>query len=146
MSTYFEYFITTTILLNTVLLTLKWPTMSTKTLSVIDTINYVCTSIFIAEALIKLLGLGMNYFKDGWNVFDFIIVAGSIIFMHPYLQKTKSTITVMRAFRVGRVFKSFNKLKRLRDIFYTIIRTLPGLVNVGMLILLIVYLFAIVGV
>ena len=109
-------------------------------------INYICTGIFIAEAIIKLLGLGKNYFKDGWNVFDFIIVVSSIIFLHPYFKKSKSTITVMRAFRVGRVLKSFNKLKQLRVIFSTIIRTLPGLINVGMLILLMVYLFAIVGV
>jgi hypothetical protein len=146
MSNYFEYFITATILLNTIVLTLKWPNMSTKTQSATETINYVCTSIFIIEAIIKLLGLGKNYFKDGWNVFDFIIVVSSIIFFHPYFKKSKSTITVMRAFRVGRVLKSFKKLKQLRDIFSTILRTLPGLINVGVLILLIVYLFAIIGV
>lgn len=146
MNTFFEYFINATILLNTVVLTLKWPQMSAKTLSATERINYVCTAIFIFEAIIKLLGLGKNYFKDGWNIFDFIIVVTSIIFFHPYFKKSKSAITVMRAFRVGRIFKSFKKLKQLRDIFSTILRTLPGLINVGMLILLIVYLFAIVGV
>lgn len=111
-----------------------------------ETMNYIFTGIFIVEAIIKLLGLGKNYFKDGWNVFDFIIVVSSIIFLHPYFRKSKSTITVMRAFRVGRVFKSFKKLKQLQNIFSTILRTLPGLVNVGMLILIIVFLFAIIGV
>jgi hypothetical protein len=39
-----------------------------------ETINYIFTTIFILEALIKIIGQGLkSYFEDGWNLFDFVI-------------------------------------------------------------------------
>jgi hypothetical protein len=112
----------------------------------LDIINYICLFIFVAEALIKLTALGLQYFYDGWNIFDFIIVIGSLVFIHPTFKSQKNTVTLIRAFRVGRVFKLFSKLKKLQSIFQTVVGTLPALMNVGMLMLLIIYMFAVVGV
>ena len=53
---------------------------------------------------------------------------------------------MIRAFRIGRVFKLFGKLKQLKSIFATIEHTMASLINVGMLMLLIIYVFAIIGV
>ena len=44
-----------------------------------DTANQIFTVIFILEALIKIIALGRQYFKENWNIFDFIIIIGSII-------------------------------------------------------------------
>jgi hypothetical protein len=42
--------------------------------------NYIFTTIFTVEAIIKLIGLGPKiYFKEGWNIFDFIIALGSLL-------------------------------------------------------------------
>ena len=146
LNNFFEYFITFTILVNAIILTIKYPGISAKTQHVLDLINYVCVGIFVVEAVIKLTALGKNYFRDGWNKFDLIIVLGSLIFLHPAFQKQKNTITVIRTFRVGRILKLFNRVKQVKAIFFTIVRTLPALMNVGMLIMLIIYLFAIIGV
>lgn len=113
----FDAFIMFTIIVNTFILCLKWPNMSSKTLQVIDICNYVCAGIFIIEALIKLIAMGPHYFRDGWNIFDFVIVIGSVSLIHPRFKKQKNTITMIRAFRVGRVFKLFSKLKQLQSIF-----------------------------
>ena len=142
----FEYFIMMTIGLNTLILCVKWPNMSEKAIQGVDFINYVCTGIFIVEALIKIIAIGLHYFKDGWNIFDFIIVVGSLAFISPTNKKQKNAITMIRAFRVGRVLKLFSKLKQLQGIFQTVLGTLAALMNVGMLMLLIIYMFAIVGV
>ena len=61
--------------------------------------------------------MGPTYFRDGWNIFDFVIVIGSVSFIHPTFKKQKNTITMIRAFRVGRVLKLFSKLKQLQSIF-----------------------------
>ena len=79
----FEYFITSTIVVNALILTLKWPGMTPKTEFGIEIVNYICTAIFILEAIIKLTATGKNYFRSGWNIFDFTIVIASIIFMTP---------------------------------------------------------------
>lgn len=42
-------------------------------------LNVIFTGIFLIEAIIKLIGLGYNYFKSNWNVFDFVITIASVI-------------------------------------------------------------------
>lgn len=105
----FEYFILFIIFVNTFILILKWPNMNPKVEKAVDIVNYVCTSFFIIEALIKITALGRNYFHDGWNVFDFVIVVGSIIFISPTFSKQKKLVTMIRAFRISRVLKLINK-------------------------------------
>ena len=81
MNRYFELFILLCILLNTLILTLKWTYMSKGAIFATEVINYVFTIIFVIECIIKLIAFGCRYFKDPWNVFDFTIVAGSIVFV-----------------------------------------------------------------
>jgi hypothetical protein len=75
----FQYFILLCILSNTVVLTLQWQGMSKDTTKTLDVMNFVFSSVFIAEFCIKLVGYGERYFKDSWNVFDMIIVVFTII-------------------------------------------------------------------
>ena len=42
-------------------------------------LNYIFTGIFIIEAVIRLIAMRLDYFKMGWNVFDFVIVVFSIV-------------------------------------------------------------------
>jgi len=48
----------------------------TKTLEIM---NYIFSSVFIAEFFIKIIGYGERYFKDAWNTFDMVIVVFTII-------------------------------------------------------------------
>ena len=91
-----------------------------------------------------------DYFNKGWNIFDFIIVIISYVTLI-IGQTTNSNFgpkqaTVARAFRIGRIFRLITKAKFLRVIFNTIIITLPSLANVGALMILLLFIFAILGV
>ena len=62
------------------------------------------------EAIIKLTAHDKRYFKDNWNVFDFIIVVGSLVFIS--LANFTSigignSASVLRTLRLGRIFKLF---------------------------------------
>jgi len=57
----------------------NWPNQAPSTIQLIERINYCFLGIFVLEATIKLIAFGFRYFKDKWNVFDFIIVLASII-------------------------------------------------------------------
>lgn len=142
----FDHFILFVIIINTLILFIKWPNMSPMVQRSVDIINYVCTGVFIIEAILKITAFGRGYFKDLWNIFDFIIVVGSLVFISPNFTRQKKTVTMLRAFRIARVFKLFKKLTHLKSIFTTIEYTLSAMINVGMLMLLIIYLFAIIGV
>ena len=91
----------------------------------IERINLCFLGIFVVEAIIKLLGYGLRYFKDTWNRFDFITVLLSIsalIISNFSGNKEFSGITqLVRVFRLGRLFKLFKSLKTLQIIYSTIV-------------------------
>ena len=74
-----SYFIFGVIGVNTIVMCFKWPDMSDTARKSIDYINYVFIIIFLAEVIIKIVGLGKRYFREGWNIFDFLICGFSIL-------------------------------------------------------------------
>lgn len=115
-----------------------------------DIINYVFTGIFSVEAILRILGLGLKgYFKDLWNIFDMTIIVGSYIgiiieALTPLSVGVQTTI--LRPLRILRVFRLVRRAKSLNIIFETFLITIPALVNIGSLLILFLYLYAILGV
>lgn len=72
-----DYFIYACIVLNIVVLTIDWYGMNPNILEITELINLVFAIIFTVEAVIKLIAFDKKYFKDKWNVFDFVIVCGT---------------------------------------------------------------------
>ncbi len=111
-------------------------------------INTVCLWIFIAEIVIKLLAYGLDYFKDPWNWFDMIIVAVSML-------SGLSFMSAFRALRVLRVMKSLKALRgtrlighvrHLQVIIAAIVKSIPSILWTGILLLLIYYIFSLIGI
>jgi hypothetical protein len=68
----------------------------------------------VLEAIIKIVAFGKRYFKDKWNIFDFIVVTGDFLFWiigQVFGFKTAGTASILRTLRIGRVFKLFKSLK-----------------------------------
>ncbi|CDW82905.1 voltage-gated ion channel superfamily [Stylonychia lemnae] len=146
---WFEYFILACIILNTFVLTLKWYYQPDKLSFASETLNYIFTLIFTMEAVIKLIALGKAYFHENWNIFDFIIVLGSSLSVFLSINSNfqlGGATTIIRAFRITRIFRLVKRAKELRLVFNTFIFTLPALANVGGLLLLLLYLYSIIGV
>mmetsp|Transcript_34344 Transcript_34344/g.24842 ORF Transcript_34344/g.24842 Transcript_34344/m.24842 type:complete len:92 (+) Transcript_34344:134-409(+) len=76
----FEKIILVFIFANTILLSIKWTGMPEETTVILNFFNLLFVAVFTLEAIIKLIGLGTFYFKDGWNIFDLSIVIGSLVF------------------------------------------------------------------
>lgn len=115
----------------------------------IDFINIGISSIFILEFVIKLTAMGSLYFMDSWNLFDFIIVvlsATTIALDFITTVSLGSSTTVIRAFRISKILRLIKKSKSLKHIFKTFIVALRPLANIGSLLLLIMYMYAIAGV
>lgn len=77
----FDTFIMSCIIANTFVLMMKWYGMSEAVVNVITNINYVFMVIFTFEAVFKLIALRSNYFKMGWNIFDFTVVCGTLVIL-----------------------------------------------------------------
>ena len=108
------------------------------------------TAVFIAEAVCKLIGIGpKTYFSESWNIFDFVIILGSIVSIGLSFTSSvsiKGALTIVRAFRILRVVRLIKRAKSLNLIFNTFMVTLPALANIGGLLLIMLYLYSILGV
>ena len=99
----------------------------------LEVVNYIFTSIFLAEALVKLLAWGIKqYFNDEWNIFDFFVALGSLIGvilqMFDLKFGIKGVATVLRSFRVFRLVRLLRRGGRnLYMIFNTFVITITSL-------------------
>lgn len=147
---YFEIFILVCIILNTIVLALNWYRRPQEVASITEFTNYFFTAIFTIEAIIKIIGLGAKrYFSDGSNLFDFAIIVGSYVGVIVDLTTSVSVnlqATILRAFRISRMLRLIKRAKSLNIIFETFIITIPALANIGGLLLLLLYLYSIIGV
>jgi hypothetical protein len=116
----------------------------------LDYINYGFSVIFALEAILKIISFGFKaYVRDRGNIFDFLIViltiVTSIISITMELDFGAST-TFIRALRMSRIFKFIQKSKQIKVIFETLIVTIPAITNIGGLLLLLLYMFSVLGV
>ena len=115
----------------------------------LEILNYIFTVIYTIEMIVKMIAFGKAYFKDGWCVFDFTIVLSAwigIILLRVFSIDVGSISTIIRSFRIARVLKLIKTAKNLQQIFQTFILAIPELANVGALLILFLFLFAVLGV
>ncbi|MDX2174836.1 MAG: ion transporter [Candidatus Sumerlaeia bacterium] len=99
-------------------------------------------AMFVLEIALRILAHGRRpreFFRDGWNVFDFLIVAGSL------LPAAGAYATVARLARVLRVIRVVSVSSDLRLIVTTMLRSIPGMAHVLMLMALLVYVYSVMG-
>ena len=109
-----------------------------------DTLELVFTYIFTTEVCLKLLGLGVSqYFSQGWNVFDCVVVGSAWARM---LLPDAGNLTALRAVRVLRALRMVNRVPSLKKIIRTLFNALPELSNVAILFAGFVFICGILGV
>ncbi|XP_041091858.1 sodium channel protein type 10 subunit alpha-like [Polyodon spathula] len=147
---YFEPLTIILIVLNMFLMTSEHYGQSDSFVQAQDMVSLVFTSLFTAEAVIKLLGLRLYYFTRPWNVFDILVVTVSIV--GNLLEKAAENIsfspTILRVFRVarlGRLLRLVRSLKGIRRLLFTLIMSIPALFNIGVLLLLVMFIYSILG-
>lgn len=144
LSNYFEYFIVSTIGINTIFLCIDYhgsPELLTK---IIQIGNIIFISIFAVEAMLKLIGFGIRYyFLDTWNRFDFLIVLLSIIAIDDSIFQFK--VTALRIIRVARLLRMVKSSKGLKNLLKALWLSLKNIVNVGMILFLIFFTFSVAG-
>ena len=111
--------------------------------------NVVFLIIFIIEIILKLMVLGLHYFKSLGNVFDVLVVLGSIIEISVELSRqgsaSSSATSVIRAFRIVRVFRGMRRVDSLRSMFLMLWRSAVSLIALTGLIIIMLFLFAVLG-
>ncbi|XP_053979971.1 sodium channel protein 60E isoform X4 [Hylaeus volcanicus] len=138
----FELTITLCIVLNTGFLAMEHHGMSEPIRQALNIGNKVFTSIFTFECLLKLLALSKDFFANGWNNFDLIIVSASLIDLAFELVDGLSVIRGLRLLRVLKLAQSWTTMKVLLSI---IISTIGALGNLTLVLVIVIYIFAVIG-
>ncbi|XP_068893811.1 sodium channel protein 60E-like isoform X4 [Tenebrio molitor] len=117
---------------------------------ILEVSNAFFTTVFGLEAIVKIIGLRYHYFTVPWNVFDFLLVLASIlgILMEDIMidfPVSPTLLRVVRVFRIGRILRLIKAAKGIRKLLFALVVSLPALFNIGALLALITFIYAIIG-
>ncbi|XP_071396111.1 sodium channel, voltage-gated, type I like, alpha b isoform X2 [Centroberyx affinis] len=113
-------------------------------------INLVFIVLFTGECVLKMISLRHYYFTIGWNVFDFVVVILSIVgmFLSEVIEKyfvSPTLFRVIRLARIGRILRLIKGAKGIRTLLFALMMSLPALFNIGLLLFLVMFIYAIFG-
>uniref|UniRef100_A0A8D2ALK0 Voltage-dependent L-type calcium channel subunit alpha n=1 Tax=Sus scrofa TaxID=9823 RepID=A0A8D2ALK0_PIG len=150
-STYFEYLMFVLILLNTICLAMQHYGQSCLFKVAMNVLNMLFTGLFTVEMILKLIAFKpKGYFSDPWNVFDFLIVIGSVIDVilsetNNAEENSRISITFFRLFRVMRLVKLLSRGEGIRTLLWTFIKSFQALPYVALLIVMLFFIYAVIG-
>lgn len=137
-------------MLNTLVMAMRYYRMPTTYERFLENANTSFAIIFNLEAIAQIGAKGFHYFKSSWNIFDFFVVIGTDIGILISILSQTSTlataVTIIRAFRIMRVVRLIKASKNLRVISQTIVYIIPSLANIALLIFLLFFIYAAVGI
>ncbi|HAI28526.1 MAG TPA: ion transporter [Thalassospira sp.] len=135
----FQNFITAVIAINAIILGLETsPTVMNAAGSVLHVLDQVAVAIFVIELVMKLALYRLAFFKRAWNVFDFTIVAIT-------LMPAGQGVSVLRALRILRAFRLISTVPSMRKVVEALMRAIPGMISVLTLLSLVFYVSAVMA-
>ncbi|XP_030207718.1 calcium channel, voltage-dependent, P/Q type, alpha 1A subunit, b isoform X7 [Gadus morhua] len=143
----FEYSIMALIALNTIVLMMKFDGASQTYDDVLKNLNIVFTTFFFLESILKFIAFGpLNFFKDAWNIFDFVSVLGAITdILVTELGNNFINLSFLRLFRAARLIKLLRQGETIRILLWTFVQSFKALPYVCLLIAMLFFIYAIIG-
>ncbi|MBW7860509.1 MAG: ion transporter [Rhodocyclaceae bacterium] len=133
----FQRFIIAVIVINAITLGLETSATATAAIGgLLLMLDRVALAIFIIEIALKLVVHRHNFFRDGWNVFDFLVVAVTIA-------PTGEGVSVLRALRILRALRLVSVVPSMRKVVNALLKAIPGMTSVLTLLLLVFYIAAV---
>uniref|UniRef100_A0A663MQF9 Sodium channel protein n=1 Tax=Athene cunicularia TaxID=194338 RepID=A0A663MQF9_ATHCN len=146
----FDISIMILICLNMVTMMVETDDQSEEMENILYWINLVFIVLFTGECVLKLISLRHYYFTIGWNIFDFVVVILSIVgmFLAELIEKyfvSPTLFRVIRLARIGRILRLIKGAKGIRTLLFALMMSLPALFNIGLLLFLVMFIYAIFG-
>jgi hypothetical protein len=109
--------------------------------------NMAFLIFFACEGFMKILAYGFTYYwYINWNKFDFVVVFLSLIVIdESWLVALQIKVAPLRIIRVMRLFRLIKVSEGLRSLLKTVIMSMANIFTTGLLLILLLFTFAIVG-
>ena len=105
---------------------------------IIEYLDVTILTVFIVEILLKLFVYRLSFFRAGWNVFDFIIISGSLMPMG-------EAVTILRTLRIFRVLRLMSIVPSMRRVITAMLNSVPGMTSIIGVLFLIFYVSAVLA-
>ncbi len=142
-SSTFNFFIFGVILANAAVLGLEtYPRVASGYGDELRLLNDVFLGVFVVELAIRFVGFGrrpQDFFRSGWNIFDFLVVAAS------FAPGLRENAMLLRIARLARVLRIVRLLPDLRVLVVAIGRSIPGVLSLAVLALLVLFVYGMIG-
>ena len=151
----FDGFITLVIVLNIVVMACDYwgIEQDIAIFNGLNTVSFCFGLIYYVECVMKMTALGpVAYFADSWCQFDFFLVCTSLLdqfaadFLNSIMPLPPMLLRVLRVLRILRILRLLKGAKELRNLIVTMVLSFPSLLNVGSLLALIIFIYAVLGV
>ena len=132
----FQNCIIAVIVFNAVILGIDTIDMAPQFKQILHILDAACLVIYVAEIILKLSVYKLYFFKNGWNIFDFIIVALCLV---PNIEN----LAILRAFRVPRVLRLLSMFPRMRLVANALLNSIAPMFSIGFLLFIFFYVYGI---
>jgi len=127
------------ILVNAVILGLEtWPALMNTAGPLILALDQIILTLFVIEIVLRIYVHRYAFWKDPWSLFDFSVVAIALI-------PASGPFAVLRALRVLRVLRLLTMVPSMRRVVGALLAAIPGLGSIGLMLLIIYYVFAVIA-
>lgn len=134
-----QYAILALIVLNALSLGLETvKDLSSETRILLEYFDTFALYVYVVELTLKHIASGFKFWKDGWNIFDFVIVAIAFI-------PAGSSLSVFRGLRILRVLRLVSTIRPLKIIVVGLLKAIPSISWLILLVMINIYLFAVIG-
>ncbi|XP_073757951.1 sodium channel protein type 11 subunit alpha isoform X3 [Callorhinus ursinus] len=148
----FDIIIIILIFLNMLSMMAESDDQSEATKLVLERLNLAFVVIFTIECLTKIFALRQYYFTIGWNLFDCVIVVLSIVSTmvsalenQEHIPFPPTLFRIVRLARIGRILRLVRAARGIRTLLFALMMSLPSLFNIGLLLFLVMFIYAIFG-
>lgn len=110
--------------------------------SLLTVLNDACLGVFVVELAIRITAYGrrpQDFFRNGWNVFDFVVITAAFV---PGLRQNATLLRLVRLLRIVRIV---SVLPDVRVLIRGMVRSIPPIASMGLLALLLIYIYGMVG-
>jgi voltage-gated sodium channel len=119
-----QSFIIIAILLNALILGLETSTTVMSSFSgILIALDKLCLAVFVAELAVKMFCYRLTFWRSGWNIFDFLVVAIALV-------PGAGVWAVLRSLRVLRILRLLTAIPSLKKVVAAFVHSIPGLASV----------------
>ncbi|MEP3225502.1 MAG: ion transporter [Parasphingorhabdus sp.] len=138
-SAWFQNLVMTVIVINAIVIGLETSSGAMAAFGpLLIGLDQIAIIIFVVEILLKLLVYRLSFFRNGWNIFDFIIVSAALL-------PLGGNFAILRALRIVRAFRLISAMPKMRQVVQGLLAAIPSMGSVILLLGLIFYVAAVMA-